>query len=76
MNTPTTTNYFGDKSSYPRLVKEISAETLPDLLASVVFEELTENKVFILEATKARKGIIKDISEYPNLSLKYSKYLK
>ncbi len=77
MNIPTTkSQYYGDKSSYPRLIKDISANTLPNMLVDVVFEELVENKVFIAEAKMARKGVIHDISKYPNLSLKYSKYIK
>ena len=73
---PTPTKYFGIQSNYPKIVRTTSSDEGQNILADVVFEELMENKVFINEAKKARKGLIKAPDKYPNLTLKYKDFLK
>ncbi|OGH16230.1 MAG: hypothetical protein A3C22_02990 [Candidatus Levybacteria bacterium RIFCSPHIGHO2_02_FULL_37_10] len=73
---PTPTKYYGIQRNYPKIVKEISSEEGEAILADVIFDELLQNKVFISEARKARKGLIKNPDKYPNLSLKYHNYIK
>jgi len=73
---PTPIKYFGDKTTYPRMIKDISSEDVSSIEADVVFEELINNETFIAEAKQARKGVTNNPDKYPNLSLKYSNLLK
>lgn len=73
---PTPIKYFGDKTTYPRMVKDISLEDVSNIEADVVFEELINNEIFIAEAKQARKGIVKNPDRYPDLSSKYSNLIK
>lgn len=73
---PTPIKYFGDKTTYPRMVKDINLEDVSKIEVDVVFEELMNNEIFIAEAKQARKGIAKNPDLYPNLSLKYSNLIK
>lgn len=73
---PTPIKYFGDKTTYPRMIKDIFSEDISGIEADVVFEELINNETFISEAKQARKGVRNSPDKYPNLSLKYSNLLK
>ncbi len=73
---PTPIKYFGDQTTYPRMIKDISLEDVSNIEADVVFEELINNRKFIKEAKRARKDVINNPNKYPNLSLKYSNLLK
>ena len=72
----TITGYYGTQTDYPKIVRDVSSDEGENILADVIFEELIENKVFISEAQNAKKGLIKDADNYPNLTVKYQKYLK
>lgn len=72
----TISKYFGIQSNYPKIVRTIRSDEEGDILADVIFEELMENKVFIKEAKNARKGLIENPNKYPNLTLKYNRFLE
>jgi len=72
----TVSKYFGIQSNYPKIVGTVSSDEGRNILADVIFEELMENKVFIEEAKVARKKLIKNPEELPNLTLKYKGLLE
>ncbi len=72
----TITKYYGAQADYPKIARYASSDEWEAILADVVFEELINNKVFISEAQKANRDVIKNPQKYPNLTVKYQNYLK
>lgn len=74
---PTPTKYFGDAKTYnPKTNIPESYQEMPNYLADVIFEELLNNKAFLLEAKEAMSKLVKDPKQYPNLSVRYKNFIE